>query len=119
MSDPGDSKLTDESPSELRRWDDGNGDEVRTLSLTERYRRRSWATGDRRSYRRWGGWRGGGWEVKGDRRDQVADSKPGTSCSYWNTWRIVDENMREERGLWGTGGRRDDSSTPLFGWRGV
>ena len=44
------------------------------------------------------------------------ESKPG---SYGNTWRVVVENMRELKGLWGTGGRRDDSSTPLFDWRSV
>ncbi|KAK3990604.1 hypothetical protein QBC44DRAFT_62647 [Cladorrhinum sp. PSN332] len=37
------------------------------------------------------------------------------SCSYGNTWQIVVDNMRESRCLEGTGGRRDDSSTPLFG----
>lgn len=38
------------------------------------------------------------------------------SCGYWNTWRIVDENMRGRGRVEGTGGRRDDSSTPLFNW---
>lgn len=61
--------------------------------ITGRYRRRSWPTEDGHSYRRS--------KVAPTRprwddgeRDQVADSKPGWSCDYWNTWRIVDENMR-------------------------
>jgi hypothetical protein len=29
--------------------------------------------------------------------------KAGTSCSYWNTWLVVVENMREEMCLRGTG----------------
>lgn len=61
--------------------------------------------------------RSGGGQVPSE--DQVADSKPGMSCRYWNTWRVVYETMRELGVLWGTGGRRDDSSTPVFGWRSV
>lgn len=52
-------------------------------------------------------------DVLGGTRWQTANQE--RSCSYWNTWQIVVDNMRESRCLERTGGRRDDSSTPLFG----
>jgi len=40
-------------------------------------------------------------------------ARPGASCSYNDTWRIVVDNMRGADGLKEQVGRRDDSSAPL------
>jgi hypothetical protein len=64
------------------------------MSVTERYGRGSWAAGGRRSSIVDGG--GGKGVVDDDSCDQVAQTaNRGSSCSYWDTWRIVVENMRE------------------------